>query len=88
VTPWGEENNYDEEGRDSTRAFFTHNALYWVEEINVDGLRLDAVHAIHDRSDKHILVEIAQSVRDACPDRHIHLFLENDKNQARWLARE
>ncbi len=88
VTPWGEAINYDDEGRDATRAFFTHNALYWVEEFNVDGLRLDAVHSIHDHSDKHILVEIAQSVRDACPDRHIHLFLENDENQARWLARE
>ncbi len=45
------------------RDFFIHNALYWLEEFHFDGLRLDAVHAIHDDSAPHILDELAQAAR-------------------------
>lgn len=86
-TPWGAAINFDDAGREAARAYFIHNALYWVEEYHADGLRLDAVHAIYDDSDRHILSEIADEVRAACPNRHIHLILENDKNEARWLER-
>ena len=65
------------------REFFIHNALYWIEEFHLDGLRLDAVHAILDDSPKHLLEELAERVRAAAPDRHIHLVLENEENQAR-----
>ncbi len=86
-TPWGSAVNFD--GRDSrpVREFFIHNALYWLEEFHCDGLRLDAVHAILDDSPAHILAELAQRVRAAFPDRHIHLLLENEHNQARLLVR-
>ncbi|MDE2229603.1 MAG: malto-oligosyltrehalose trehalohydrolase [Alphaproteobacteria bacterium] len=70
------------------RDFFIENALYWVLEYNVDGLRLDAVHAIRDDSRPDILEELAARVRLAvAPDRHVHLVLENDRNQARYLRR-
>ena len=63
-----------------------HNALYWLDEFHLDGLRLDAVHAIIDDSPRHLLKELAERVRGELPaDRHIHLVLENDANQARWL---
>jgi maltooligosyltrehalose trehalohydrolase len=85
-TPWGSGLAFDEQR--AVRDFFLHNALYWLEEFNVDGLRLDAVHAIADDSPKHILVEIAETIRTAFPDRHIHLLLENEENDPKWLERD
>ena len=70
------------------RDFFVHNAIYWLEEYHSDGLRFDAVHAILDDSDKHIIAEIAERIRAALPDREVHLVLENDANEARWLPRD
>ena len=69
------------------RKFFIDNALYWLTEYHVDGLRLDAVHAIQDHSRPDFLTELAQTVRTNCGDRHIHLMLENDSNQSRCLER-
>jgi maltooligosyltrehalose trehalohydrolase len=89
-TPWGAAINFD--GRsaasDVVRAFFIHNALYWLEEYHLDGLRFDAVHAIIDESDTHFLDDLAKRVRDAFPDRQIHLILENEKNEAHRLVRD
>ena len=84
-TPWGPAINYDAPGREVVRPFFIHNALYWLNEYYFDGLRFDAVHAIVDDSTPHILEELAKTVRQFFPDRHIHLVLENDKNEARFL---
>jgi malto-oligosyltrehalose trehalohydrolase len=88
-TPWGAAINLDGEGSRIARDFFIHNALYWLEEFHFDGLRLDAVHAIADDSEFHILTEIAQAVRRG-PGRarHVHLVLENDDNAARYLVRD
>ncbi|MBA2492957.1 MAG: malto-oligosyltrehalose trehalohydrolase [Gammaproteobacteria bacterium] len=88
-TPWGAAINFDGEQSRAVRDFFIHNALYWLEEYHFDGLRLDAVHAIADASQPHILVELAQAVQ-AGPGkhRHIHLVLENDDNAARFLKRD
>jgi malto-oligosyltrehalose trehalohydrolase len=88
-TPWGEAINFDGTDSRTVRDFFVHNALYWLEEYRFDGLRLDAVHAIADGSPHDIVEEIARSVR-AGPgrERHVHLVLENDGNQARYLARD
>jgi maltooligosyltrehalose trehalohydrolase len=44
-------------------SFFIHNALYWIEEFHLDGLRIDAVHAMHDRSTPHFVDELAQALR-------------------------
>lgn len=86
-TPWGAAIAFDPENR-GVRDFFVHNALYWIDEFNVDGLRLDAVHAIYDDSDRHILVEIADAVRQQPRRANIHLVLENDDNQAQLLERD
>jgi malto-oligosyltrehalose trehalohydrolase len=86
-TPWGAAINFDGEDSRTVRDFFIHNALYWLEEYHIDGLRLDAVHAIVDDSQPHILTELARAVRlGPGRDRHVHLVLENDSNQARRLG--
>lgn len=89
ATPWGAAINFDGEHAPTVREFFVHNALYWIEEYRFDGLRLDAVHAIADRSPRHIVAEIAAAVRTGPGrERQVHLVLENDANEARHLARE
>jgi malto-oligosyltrehalose trehalohydrolase len=88
-TPWGDGINFDGPKSRAVRDFFIHNALYWLTEYHFDGLRLDAVHEIIDDSTPHILTELADAVRSSIePDRHVHLILENDLNQARYLQRE
>jgi maltooligosyltrehalose trehalohydrolase len=87
-TPWGAAINCDGVHAATVRAFFIENALYWLDEFNFDGLRLDAVHAILDDSERHLLDELASRVRSAFPARHIHLVLENEANEARWLSRD
>jgi maltooligosyltrehalose trehalohydrolase len=82
-TPWGAAINF---ACPEVRRFYVENALYWLEEYHFDGLRFDAVHAIVDDSPRHILTEIAETVRQRCDaDRAIHLVLENDNNEARRL---
>lgn len=87
-TPWGAGINFDGAHSRTVRDYFIHNALYWLQEYHLDGLRLDAVHAIADDSRPDILTELAETVRRATPDRHIHLVLENDDNAARYLERD
>jgi maltooligosyltrehalose trehalohydrolase len=88
-TPWGAAINFDGPESREVRAFFIHNALYWLNEYAFDGLRLDAVHAILDDSHPDFLTELAETVR-AGPGRHrrIHLILENDRNAATYLPRD
>lgn len=86
-TPWGRAINFDGPGSDEVRRFFIENALYWVTEFAVDGLRLDAVHAIFDQSARHFLAELAATVRQAAAKRgrRVHLIAESDLNNARLI---
>ena len=77
-TPWGAAIIF---GNPVVRQYFLHNVLYWLGEYGFDGLRFDAVHAIIDRSPRHILDEIRATV-----PAHKHLVLENDANQARFIG--
>ncbi len=86
-TPWGAAINFDADGSATVREFFIHNALYWLREFHFDGLRLDAVHAIADDGPVHILQELAQRVRAETLARRVHLVLENEHNESRWLVR-
>jgi 1,4-alpha-glucan branching enzyme/maltooligosyltrehalose trehalohydrolase len=87
-TPWGSAIDFESEHSRTVRDFFIHNALYWLEEYNLDGLRIDAVHAIHDASKPDILTELAGAVHTRLGQRHVHLVLENDRNEARHLERD
>src|SRR5262249_24830118 len=82
-TPWGAAVDF---GVREVRDFFIHNALYWVEEFHLNGLRLDAVHAIEDPGTPHIVAEICAALREGPGrERHVHVVLENDRNQASLL---
>jgi maltooligosyltrehalose trehalohydrolase len=87
-TPWGPGINFDDEDSRVVREFFIHNSLYWLDEYRIDGLRFDAVHAILDDSNGHILDELATEVRARIDHgRQVHLVLENDDNASRFLPR-
>ena len=62
-TPWGEAINYDTDGSEHVRQFVIDNALYWIREYHLDGLRLDAVQTIKDDSPRHLLDELQQNVQ-------------------------
>ena len=87
-TPWGAALNFDGEEAANVRAFFVHNAVYWIEEFHLDGLRMDAIHAMADDSETHVVREIARAIA-AGPGHHrpVHLLLENDRNESRLLER-
>ncbi|MEO8358786.1 MAG: malto-oligosyltrehalose trehalohydrolase [Vicinamibacteria bacterium] len=87
-TPWGDAINYDGEKSRTVRDYFIHNALYWTVEFGFDGLRIDAVHAIRDASARGIIQEICEALQSGPGrDRHVHVVLENDANEASLLAR-
>jgi len=76
-TPWGPRLDVT---RPATRDFVLENALYWIEEFALDGLRLDAADRIEDEeSETHILEELARRVREAAGERHIHLLVEDGR---------
>ncbi|MGD9580367.1 MAG: malto-oligosyltrehalose trehalohydrolase [Vampirovibrionia bacterium] len=82
-TPWGDAINFNEK---IVREFFINNALYWINEFRFDGLRFDAIHAIKDSSIPDITKEIALRIRtESDKYRHIHLILENNGNESRYL---
>jgi maltooligosyltrehalose trehalohydrolase len=84
-TPWGAAIDY---ARPPVRRFFIDNALYWIGEFRLDGLRLDAVDNVRDpQSDPEILVEIARTIREAFPDRRVHLTTEDNRNITRLHER-
>ncbi len=82
-TPWGPAIDFRKR---PVRDFVIQNALYWLDEFRVDGLRLDAVHAIKDDSEIHLLEELSATVQASFEGkRHIHLILENEENDAARL---
>lgn len=86
-TPWGSAVNFDDEGAHMVRDFIAANARYWLDEFHLDGLRFDAIQEIHDGGPKHLLLELAETLRTTTDGRHIHLILENAANQAGWMTR-
>ncbi|EGH01466.1 Malto-oligosyltrehalose trehalohydrolase [Pseudomonas amygdali pv. ulmi] len=81
-TPWGDAIDFR---RPQVRDFFVDNALMWLLEYRIDGLRMDAVHAIRDET---FLPEFATRVRGQIePGRHVWLNLENEFNQAGLLEK-
>ena len=65
------------------REFFTANARYWIEEFHLDGLRLDATHAIFDSSELHILAQISKETREAAGRRAVWIVAENERQESK-----
>jgi len=63
-TPWGKAINYDDADCDPVREWVIQSAVGWVREFGIDGLRLDAIHAIFDDSAEHIVAAIARRVHE------------------------
>jgi maltooligosyltrehalose trehalohydrolase len=89
-TPWGRAINFDAAGSHEVRRFFCDNALMWLRDYHFDGLRLDAVHAIYDRSAIHFLEQLAGEVHDleSRIGRHLFLIAESDLNDPRVVQRQ
>jgi maltooligosyltrehalose trehalohydrolase len=86
-TPWGEAINYDQPGSEGVRRYFAENALYWVREYHMDGLRLDAVQTIKDDSPTHILAEIKADVAALAAElgRQVCVIAETDENDQKLV---
>lgn len=87
-TPWGDAINLDDTSAAGVRAFLVGNALQWVRDFHVDALRLDAVHALMDDSDRHILAEIADAVHAFAAEagRPASVVAESDLNDTRMVT--
>ena len=86
-TNWGDAVNFDGPGSDEVRRFVIDNALMWLRDYHVDGLRLDAVHAIVDDSATHIIEALAVEVDAlaAHAGRPLFLIAESDLNDPRFV---
>ncbi len=84
-TDWGEAINFDGPEAGPVREFFVNNAGYWVDEFHLDGLRIDAVQAIYDRSPEHILAAIGRRVRQVAADRGVLVVGENELQDAHLM---
>lgn len=87
-SPWGSAINLDGEDSDEVRRYIIDNALMWLRDFHVDGLRLDAVHALIDHRAVHILEEIATEVDalSAFLGRPLSLIAESDQNNPRLIT--
>lgn len=84
-TPWGDGVNYDGPESRPVRNFVIGNAVHWLEEYRVDGLRLDATHAMVDDSAQHLLAALAEKVARLPGPRRI-LIAEDERNERRLVA--
>jgi maltooligosyltrehalose trehalohydrolase len=82
-TPWGDAVNFDGADSGPVRDFVIQNALHWADEYHVDGLRLDATHAIVDESPVHILRELADALHAL--DRPRLVIAEDERAEPRFI---
>ena len=86
-TGWGQAINFDDAWCDGVRNFYWQNALMWLDEFHIDGLRLDAVHAIWDFSARHFIEELSERARklERESGRKKVLIAEFDLNNPRYI---
>ncbi len=87
-TPWGGAVNLEDAGSAEVRRYFCDNALMWLRDFHVDGLRIDAMHAFVDRSAIHFLEQLATEVEalEAALARRLVLIAESDLNDPRVVT--
>jgi maltooligosyltrehalose trehalohydrolase len=86
-TPWGRAFNYDDVDSEEVRRFVIDNALHWIAEYHIDGLRLDAVHGIYDFSARHLLEELTTEARSCAESlgRRVLVIAESDLNDPKLV---
>ncbi|MFO0890494.1 MAG: malto-oligosyltrehalose trehalohydrolase [Isosphaeraceae bacterium] len=84
-TDWGDALNFDGPECGPSREYFLSNPAYWISEYHLDGLRLDATHAIKDASDEHLLLALSRVAREAAGERSIILIAENESQNVRLV---
>ena len=85
VSEWGPSFNFDDVNSANVREYILENAVYWITEFHLDGLRIDATQQIFDDSEEHILAAIVRRVRKAARPRSVYIIGENEKQDARLL---
>ncbi|MFE6822736.1 malto-oligosyltrehalose trehalohydrolase [Streptomyces sp. NPDC057690] len=87
-TPWGAAINLDAPGSDEVRAYLLGSALAWLRDYRLDGLRLDAVHALADTRACHFLEELSTAVDALAAEtgRPLFLIAESDLNDPRLIT--
>ena len=85
---WSEAVNFDGPHSGPVRQYFLDNVRHWIKEYHLDGFRIDATHALHDASPRHILLDISQTARAAAAPRSIVLTGENGPQDVRLLRPE
>jgi len=87
-TPWGDAVNFEDAGSDEVRRFFCDNALMWLRDYHIDGLRLDAVHELTDRSAIHFMEQLSAEVEvlSSTLGRRLVLIAESDLNDPRMVT--
>ena len=80
TNPWGQALNFDREHSSMVRRFFIENAMHWIHEYHIDGLRLDATHAIIDDSQVQFVAELVTRVRESVHGRRTYIIAEDHRN--------
>jgi maltooligosyltrehalose trehalohydrolase len=86
TTDWGDAINFDGDDARPVREFALANARYWITELHLDGLRVDATQNTYDASPRHILAELGETVREAAGGRRTYLVAENEPQHVRIVT--
>jgi maltooligosyltrehalose trehalohydrolase len=81
-TPWGDALDY---GNEALRVLLLENAEQWIRDYHIDGLRLDATHAVLDDSERHVLSAIADCARACASEREVLVIAEDERNDAKLV---
>jgi maltooligosyltrehalose trehalohydrolase len=82
---WGESLNFDGPDAAPVREYFIENAAYWIDQFHLDGLRLDAVQAVHDRSPDHLVSALTRRAREVALAREILIVTEDERQNTTFL---
>ena len=87
-TPWGAALNFEQEYSDEVRRFFIENALRWITEFHMDGLRLDAIHAIIDPSARPFIQELGEACHQRARElgREVQIIAESNRNDKKVVT--
>lgn len=85
-TPWGASIDFS---NPAVRKYFADNAMMWIGDYRIDGIRFDATEQIRDEeSEEHFLEELTRGLRTRFADRHLHLIAEDQRGRRSLLRRD